>query len=275
MSYQKSKVYRGRTEAMPRVVPSQVVTAIGQLFPQVHSGADFKLWWGNRAEVLALLDLIAQIPSELMPQDPHDFVTLVISLNLLRGALDHWKTQDGPFSHVAGGERTAIYDIRDILERCPDEAPTAATTGLLFITDPDLREGLRIDISTAYQALANGEWKAATVLAGSVVEALLLWTLQQATSSDRQTAITNAMTKGTLSRPPQGGPDHWSLSEYIAVAEKLARIDPNTATQAGLAKDFRNLIHPGRAQRLAQACDRGTALAALAAVEMVVRCLTP
>ena len=41
---------------MPRVVPSQVVTAIGHLFPQVHRGADFGLFLGNRRAVLALLD---------------------------------------------------------------------------------------------------------------------------------------------------------------------------------------------------------------------------
>ena len=47
------------------------------------------------------------------------------------------------------------------------------------------------------------------------------------------------------------------------------------ATQTRLAKDFRNLIHPGRAQRQGQTCDRATALSAVAAVEHIVRCLTP
>jgi hypothetical protein len=58
------------------------------------------------------------------------------------------------------------------------------------------------------------------------------------------------------------------------VPEELHLIDGDTATQARRAMDFRNLIHPGRAQRLAQVCDRRTALAALAAGEMVVRCLS-
>ena len=39
----------------------------------------------------------------------------------------------------------------------------------------------------------------------------------------------------------------------------------------GTAQDFRNLIRPGRAQKHALACDRGTALAALSAVEFVAR----
>jgi hypothetical protein len=172
---------------MPRVVPSQVVAAIGQLFPHVHAGGDFNLFQVNRPEVLALFDLIDRIPPELMPLDTHDFVQLVIGLNYLRGAITHWATHDLAFGRVLGGDRTVIYDIRDILARCPDEAPNPATAELLFISDLALREGLRIDISTANQALANGEWKAATVLAGSVVEALLLWALQQTPAADLQT----------------------------------------------------------------------------------------
>jgi hypothetical protein len=223
--------------------------------------------------MLTLLGLIEYMPPELMPRDASDFVKLVIRLQFLRGISEQWATLDASVSRVPGGDQNVICEIRDILAQCPDEAPALGTTGLLFIPDPAFREGLRLDISTAEQALANGEWKAATVLAGSIVEALLLWALQQVPASNLQIAITSAVIKGTLSRPPQRGPEHWDLSEYIAVAEHLTLIDTNAATQARLAKDFRNLIHPGRAQRLAQICDRGTALAALAAFEMVVRCL--
>ena len=73
---------------------------------------------------------------------------------------------------------------------------------------------------------------------------------------------------------PRGLPDNWTLPQFIEVTEHLAIIKQDTAIQAKLAKDFRNLIHPGRAQRTAQACDRATALSALAAVEHVVRDLT-
>jgi hypothetical protein len=108
---------------MPRVVPSQVVTAIGHLFPQVHSGGDFNLFRGNRPEMLTLLGLIEYIPPELMPRDSNDFVKLVIGLNFLRGVSDQWATLDASFSRVPGGDRNVICDIRDILAQCPDEAP--------------------------------------------------------------------------------------------------------------------------------------------------------
>jgi hypothetical protein len=64
--------------------------------------------------------------------------------------------------------------IRRALAACPDESPAPETRELAFIEDTELRDGLRLDISAINRALSNSEWKAATVLAGSVVEALLL-----------------------------------------------------------------------------------------------------
>ena len=40
-------------------------------------------------------------------------------------------------------------------------------------------------------------------------------------------------------------PESWHLSEYISVASELGIIKPQTETQVKLAKNFRNLIHPG------------------------------
>lgn len=46
---------------------------------------------------------------------------------------------------------------------------------------------------------------------------------------------------------------------------------PSDATdQAQLAKDFRNLIHPGREVRKQMRCDRGTAHASFAALNLVI-----
>jgi hypothetical protein len=55
----------------------------------------------------------------------------------------------------------------------------------------------------------------------------------------------------------------------------LKLITGDTAQLVRLAKDARNLVHPGRAARLDQKCNRATALTALAAVEAVADDLTP
>jgi hypothetical protein len=261
---------------MPRVVPSQVVMVIEHLFPEVPRGDHFSLHRGNTGPIMALLALVDQIPQELLPSDPGHYSAFVVVVNILRGALAEWQVRDPGFGRTPGySDKNPIFFLHEILAQCVDDAPSSTTAELLFISDPDLRSVLRSDISTANQALANGGWKAATVLAGSVVEALLLWALQQQPAPARHQALAAARTKDPkLSQPPDEL-ERWDLVHYIAVAEQLQQINADTATQARLAKDFRNLIHPGRAQRLAQACTRGTALAALAAVEMVVECLTP
>jgi hypothetical protein len=102
-----------------------------------------------------------------------------------------------------------------------------------------------------------------TVLAGAAVEALPLWAIQR----DPKKLV-------GLGQKPKGAPEDWGLAGLIDVASALALIEVNTATQAHLAKNFRNLIHPGRARRTNEVCDRATALTALAAAELVVRDLS-
>ena len=96
-------------------------------------------------------------------------------------------------------------------------------------------------------------------------------------STTTTTAVTSLLGTKAFSRDPGAdleGPG-WHLHEYIEVAAHLGIVKPDTATLVRLAKDFRNLIHPGRAARLGQKCDRATTLGALAAVEAVARDLTP
>ena len=141
-----------------------------------------------------------------------------------------------------------------------------------------MRESIRLDISGANRDTENGEWKGGTVLAGSATEAAVLSAMQEAESATPGTiagAATTLVTAGTLARRPRASPDQWDFIELIEVARHLALIETETATQTRLCKDFRNLIHPGRAVQLGQACDRGTALSALAAVELVIRDLKP
>lgn len=167
------------------------------------------------------------------------------------------------------------------LSKCPDQFPSPETTELSFMEPDDFRKNLRLDMSAANRALANSEWKAATVLAGSVVEALLLWAIQRRSSDEVGQAVERLRQrdephtgKKIVGRKPDHDLTKWDLHEYVEVAAELRVITVETAAQIRLAKDFRNLIHPGRALRLARTCDRGTALSAVAAIEHVVRDLT-
>jgi hypothetical protein len=69
------------------------------------------------------------------------------------------------------------------------------------------------------RALANSEWKAATVLAGSVMESLLLWELDK----DQPKARATPHAKNT-NLPT----DRWSLSDSIEAALELNLIGERT-----------------------------------------------
>jgi hypothetical protein len=92
-----------------------------------------------------------------------------------------------------------------------------------------------LDLAATNSALVNGEWKAATVLAGSVLEALLLWALQRRPQAEVDTAraALSSATKGEFRDP---GPDltarSWTLYHYIEVASHVGAIREETASWA-------------------------------------------
>lgn len=268
---------------MPRVVPSQVVELIDKLFPQAKheiEGNPIQIPFDHSVQLAAILDMIDRVPGELIVINAAQYAEYVAAIAALRWTIQRWQGVEKPgYAEpllIIRGLRThnPVTLIRQALAACPDEFPSTGTTELTFIQDGGLRESLRLDISATNKALGNGDWKAATVLAGSVIEALLLWALQQHPPPDVQIAI-RALLGSKLSRNPDNNLKNWVLHEYIEVAAELKIISDETATQSRLAKDFRNLIHPGRAERLGQQCNRATALSAVAALEHVVNDLTP
>src|SRR5438876_1232495 len=188
-----------------------------------------------------------------------------------RDRLSLWRS-GGDRSRYFKVSRETVAALRAHLSKCPDRSPAPTTTALAFIPDADLRASIRLDISSANSDLADGRWKGSTVLAGPAVEALLLWGLQRheqqnAGAKLQAIAALRAGNNPALMRDPDANIEKWDLHEYTEVAAQLGIIKADTAAQVRLARTVRNLIHPGRAQRLGQKADRFTALSALAAVE--------
>ena len=265
---------------MAAVVPSQVVGLIKQLFPdaarQVANSQAPKMRVESAAapQVAAIVEMARRIPDHLITLEGEEFAVFITCLTVLETALKTWPTQGSTFSivRVPGlGDDNPITLLIKLLSKCPDQHPAADVAELTFIEDDDLRFALRLDIAEANQALIDGQWKAATVLAGSVVEALLLWKLRQYPLKEIQTALQSASTpQRNLSKADPKELARWGLDLFIPIALAIKAIGPQTAKQAELAQDFRNLIHPGRSERLKQKCNRGTALSAVASVEHLI-----
>jgi hypothetical protein len=263
---------------MPRVVPSQVCRFIASN-PVYEFDGLVKMNSVDPAVLSGVLVLADQVPDELLTMDNDAYASFITAKEQIKHILAAWTSNRNAGHSPQGFQFSArlnpLAQIRDALAKCPDESPAPGTTELNFIADADLRTNLLNDVGAINRALANGEWKAATVLAGSAAEALLLWALRQHSATDITRAISAARASGNMTANPDPNDlDRWNLHECIEVSAELGVIKPNTAKQARLAKDFRNFIHPGVAQRLGEKCDRATALSAVAGMEHVVRDLS-
>lgn len=103
-----------------------------------------------------------------------------------------------------------------------------------FITTPEFRASLESDLAEMQRSLASQSWKATQILAGSIVEALLVDYLS------------------TLERASIGGKDplKLELAEAITICTSQGIILQRTADLCSVIRSYRNLIHPGRLVRL-------------------------
>ena len=104
-----------------------------------------------------------------------------------------------------------------------------------FITDRNFRESLTNDFREITTCQENGSWKAVHVLAGSIVEALLIEYL--------------VVSKTNL---PGQDPLKLDLAGAVAACLKAGVVTPQSSSLCDVIRDYRNLIHPGRAIRLKQ-----------------------
>jgi hypothetical protein len=238
---------------MTKVLPSQVVEAINNLFGPNRNEIDGRaVTHLYRAEVHALLALLDEVPRELIDLPSTEYVEFTRCRAILATSLPSWNLGDIRPARDVGG-KDVIERIRRLMKQCHDELPPAEPE-LPFIINVDTRLGIEDRIHAAWTDFNAREWMGATVFAGAALEALLLWALKQV----------------KLSEAPTRPLDEVHLPELIRLAVSHGIIDQSAERQASLAKDARNLVHPGRASRSGEVCSKTTALTALAAVYRVI-----
>jgi hypothetical protein len=257
-------------------MPSQVVLVIEKFFPHVTQNVTASrdgLINSQQLDVLqGIVNLVREIPSELINVPADQYADLVLATTIIREQSKFIAGRGGSFNIKCINNIDVATVLYRVLSQCPDELPPAHTVKLLFVTDPDLRKSIRQDIGAIDRAIAHAEWKAATVLAGAAIEALLLWRLDvpPPTDADITKAINSLLTKGTLTGTLPSNREKWTLSQFVEVTGELKLLSDKTVSAARLCNSYRNLIHPGRVRRLREKCNRGTALLAVAALEHVV-----
>jgi hypothetical protein len=264
-----------------RVTPRRVVAIIDKTFPWAaarETSHDGTVRASQSAQLGMVVAMVRAIPIELLPQDADAYCDLVSACTLIDAARESWagrSSRDAELDplRVSGtfGRRSAVEAIRHILAECPEQGIRAQTHDLQFVTDPLLRDNLRRDLSSTRSMLDHGEFKGATVLAGSVIEALLLDALLRLSQPDRDAALAKwklADRRSSDPPPPKTLPSDlgdWKLSWLVWIAHWADVISERVASGADDARDFRNLIHPGKTLRTGAPADEGTASMALGA----------
>jgi hypothetical protein len=123
-----------------------------------------------------------------------------------------------------------------------------------FIADDRFRESLQSDYAELRSCDAAQAWKAVHVLAGSIIEALLV------------EYLVVSSTGGSTKDPHDLG-----LNDLIKACKGASVLSETTASMSEVVKDYRNLVHPGRMIRMRQTIDRNTAQVALNLVEIITR----
>ncbi len=254
---------------MPRAFPSQIAEFLAVTFkkPENLSHATVHSYIGAVAGFLELYD---QLPHELIRLSPGDYAPLVTAIGTIRFGTDQFRQTNNTESlRPVGG---ALGQAWRLIASLKDEAPST-THDLSFITDAVLQEIISLDISAVATDIQSGEWKGATIIAGSCCEALLLYGLQTRETKSRG-AIAGAVAAVTwLSKAPKGSDAtdrSWDLFSYTEVAHKMGLISDSTKDELKLARNYRNLIHPAKTVREQVKCDRGTAYIAAGALEHLV-----
>jgi len=260
-----------------------IVEAIDILFPYIgradsEDSNTLKFYGGGSVgQLQGLVRLLDQVPDELFALAATDYTTLLIDTEHLRSLVSRYISGAAPKMGSGGPNEPPVgpilYRLKHILLKCPDYAPSQGESGLAFISDPKLQTNLREDISSVQVLLRNGEWKACTVMAGSVLEALLLWAFQEKETNQPGTIATayHALTDG---KPATQDPLRWELNHLLQAGLSVNLISQDGHDLGQKCRAFRNLIHPGRAERLGQRCTRSTALAAVAAMERIIEDFT-
>lgn len=263
---------------MARAFPTQITRYLAQVFKTPaalstavqSSASSVATCQSSIGAISGFLRLYDQIPEQLFVLSEPDYASLVGEIETVRFGLDQFRNGTHPDCLMRVGP--ALVKAWQLVAKLPDNVPSSAHD-LSFISDPDLQRMIGIDISAISTDLQSGEWKSATLLAGSCCEALLLYGLQ---TRDAKAPGAVAGAVGALKwrgKAPNSAnltDASWDLFSYAAVARHLGLISANTKSELDPARDYRNLIHPAKAIRDKVSFDHGTAYVGAGAVDHVV-----
>lgn len=265
---------------MPKIVPSDIVKyidlAIRNASDIQKSRSEFGIETAGSPKLLeTLAKLLEELDEALLPQSSDDYLKFLIAKAAIQSTVRTAEnTGSAGVKKVSGLKKeNPVITVRRLLENCSDEAVPSGTADLPFIADTEYREQLRLDLASIDRFLNEREWKAAIVLGGSLIEAFLCYAIGDYLTSNN-TTISALKSKNKVHTNANTDINKWVLNTYISVTHNLNLIKSSTKDACLLAKDYRNLIHPGVAIRKNQNCSRAGALSVAGALHAVIEDLS-
>jgi hypothetical protein len=121
-----------------------------------------------------------------------------------------------------------------------------------FITDEDFKTSLEKDFKEMSLCIQTGAYKAAVVIAGSIIEAILIDYVIAENVLEREDAL------------------KLDFGRVLTLCKDKKIISEKTSDLSSVIKGYRNLIHPGRAVRLNENVDKDSAEVSKALVNIVL-----
>jgi len=212
-------------------------------------------------------DLVKALAEEVARLDPRDFVPSArYQFVAARASLRPWVASNSLNDQPQ--LKKVATEIRAVVEQYGGPGSAVSSRSFRWLSDPDLRVIVERDYAElATILIPDGAWKSAVVLAGSILEAVLLDLLVK-------DAARLALAKASPSAPKKKGAakpeDEWTLDEMIKVATAISLVATGRAdTFDQVLRDYRNFIHPAKETRAAHPCGEGEALMAHGALVAV------
>lgn len=181
---------------------------------------------GGIEGLVALLDALdPAILIEGLSSD-EDRQRWIVATSCVRGTLESWKhvaNHSSPlklrdFPDGQGHHHHVLLAIYDILGKCKDE-PTPLSLKRLTFLPPDMAENVARDIDSLHPLLRQEQWKAAAVIGGSIVEAILLNRVEHKIG-DQRAIDAYAVARGWVDQKGRPSPSSkWGLERIMQACE--------------------------------------------------------
>lgn len=210
----------------------------------------------NRGALVAVLaeELDRLDPRDFLPEVQYDFVFL--RMNIRSYEQDHLHRSGLP----------SIADLLRVIDHYAGSGSSAKIRPFGFIVSPDMRRIIERDYRELSLILfPAGAWKSTVVLAGSILEAILV---DQMTASKEVINIVKASSLAPKTKRIEKG--QWSMYQLVNVAADV-KILPEGRTNAidVSLREYRNVIHADVELKKKYSCTEAEASLAKGALDVV------